>query len=145
MSKKVFYGQNRHTIDPKGRAIFPAKYREKLGDVFYITRGLQSCLFVYPKDAWLKFEEKLKSLPDSTGGAIQRYFFNNTEEVSFDKQGRVLIPSHLRDFAGLTKDIVIAGVSSKIEIWDAQKFDGLNTMDNMSPDEISAQMELLGL
>lgn len=141
----MFYGQNRHTIDPKGRAIFPAKYREKLGDVFYITRGLQSCLFVYPKDAWLKFEEKLKSLPDSTGGAIQRYFFNNTEEVSFDKQGRVLIPSHLRDFAGLTKDIVIAGVSSKIEIWDAQKFDGLNTMDNMSPDEISAQMELLGL
>ena len=65
--------------------------------------------------------------------------------MSFDKQGRVLIPSHLRDFAGLTKDIVIAGVSSKIEIWDAQKFDGLNTMDNMSPDEISAQMELLGL
>jgi protein mraZ len=145
VSKKVFYGQNRHTIDPKGRAIFPAKYREKLGDVFYITRGLQSCLFVYPRDEWLKFEEKLKALPDSTGGAIQRYFFNNTEEVSFDKQGRVLIPGHLRDFAGLSKDIVIAGVSSKIEIWDAQKFDELNTMDNMSPDEISAQMELLGL
>ena len=108
-------------------------------------RQLQSCLFVYPRDEWLKFEEKLKALPDSTGGAIQRYFFNNTEEVSFDKQGRVLIPGHLRDFAGLSKDIVIAGVSSKIEIWDAQKFDELNTMDNMSPDEISAQMELLGL
>lgn len=141
----LFYGQNRHGIDPKGRIIFPTKYREELGEVFYITRGLAACLFVYPENEWKKLEDKLKELPMSSAGNIQRFFFNNTEKVSFDKQGRVLLASHLRDYAKLTKDIVIAGVSNRLEIWDADEFDNMNNMDNMNADEIIAQMETLGI
>ncbi|MBE7028680.1 MAG: division/cell wall cluster transcriptional repressor MraZ [Clostridia bacterium] len=141
----MFYGQNRHAIDPKGRIIFPSKYREELGEYFYITRGLSNCLFVYPENEWKKLEEKLRSLPMSSAGNIQRFFFNNTEKVSCDKQGRVLLASHLKDYAKLKKDIVIAGVSNRLEIWDAEEFDGMNSLDNMNVEEITSQMEILGL
>lgn len=141
----MFYGQNRHTVDTKGRVIFPTKYREELGESFYVTRGLSHCLFVYPKSEWEKLEEKLKTLPMSSGGNIQRFFFNNTENVSFDKQGRILLASHLREYAGLSKDVVIAGVSNRLEIWDAAEFDNMNSMENMDADEIASQMEILGI
>lgn len=141
----MFYGQNRHGIDPKGRIIFPTKYREELGEVFYITRGLSRCLFVYPENEWKKLEDQLRALPMSSAGNIQRFFFNNTEKVSFDKQGRVLLASHLREYARLEKDVVIAGVSNRLEIWDAAEFDNMNSLDNMDVDEITAQMETLGL
>ena len=141
----MFYGQNRHAIDPKGRIIFPTKYREELGEFFYITRGLSNCLFVYPENEWKKLEDQLRSLPMSSAGNIQRFFFNNTEKVSCDKQGRVLLAGHLKDYANLKKDIVIAGVSNRLEIWDAEEFDNMNNLDNMNVDEITAQMETLGL
>ena len=141
----MFYGQHRHGIDEKGRLIFPSKYRDDLGDVFYITRGLDRFLLVYPQDEWNKLEESLKSLPMSKGSAIQRFFFSNTEKTSFDKQGRVLIPANLREYAGLDKDIVIAGVGNRIEIWDAPKYDDLNSVDAVDPDDIAAQMEVLNI
>lgn len=143
--ENLFYGQNRHAIDPKGRIIFPTKYRDELGEFFYITRGLSNCLFVYPENEWKKLEDKLRALPMSSAGNIQRFFFNNTEKVSCDKQGRVLLASHLKEYANLKKDIVIAGVSNRLEIWDAEEFDNMNSFENMNVDEITAQMETLGL
>lgn len=143
--KHLFYGQHRHGIDAKGRIIFPAKYREELGEYFYITRGLDHFLLVYPENEWKILEDQLKSLPMSKGSEIQRFFFNNTEKASFDKQGRVLIPSHLRDYGNLTKDIVIAGVSNRLEIWDAAKFDEINDASSINPEDVAAQMELLGI
>ena len=141
----MFYGQNRHAIDPKGRIICPTKYREELGEYFYVTRGLSNCLFVYPENEWKKLEDQLRSLPMSSAGNIQRFFFNNTEKVSCDKQGRVLLASHLKEYASLKKDVVIAGVSNRLEIWDAEEFDKMNNLDNMNVDEITAQMETLGI
>ena len=141
----MFYGQHRHGIDDKGRLIFPSKYREELGEFFYITRGLDRFLLVYPENEWKKLEDQLKSLPMSKGGDIQRFFFHNTEKVSFDKQGRVVLPSHLREYAGIDKDIVIAGVSNRLEIWDAAKYDKVNNIDAINPDDIAAQMEVLGI
>ncbi len=141
----MFYGQNRHAIDPKGRIIFPTKYREELGEYFYVTRGLSNCLFVYPENEWKKLEDQLRSLPMSSAGNIQRFFFNNTEKVSCDKQGRVLLAAHLKEYASLKKDVVIAGVSNRLEIWDAEEFDKMNNLDNMNVEEITAQMETLGI
>ena len=141
----MFYGQHRHGIDDKGRLIFPSKYRDDLGEFFYITRGLDRFLLVYPENEWKKLEEQLKSLPMSKGSEIQRFFFNNTEKVSFDKQGRVLIPSHLREYAELDRDTVIAGVSNRLEIWDAAKYDKVNNIDAIDPEDIAAQMEVLGI
>ena len=79
------------------------------------------------------------------GSAIQRFFFGNAAEVSADKQGRVNIPSPLRDYASLDKDVVIVGISNRIEIWDAAKFDEMNNASAISPEEVAAQMELLGI
>ena len=81
----------------------------------------------------------------SSGGDIQRFFYTNMAEVSLDKQGRVLLPSHLRDYAKLTKDVVIAGVGKRIEIWDADTFDEMNALPQMEPDEILMKMENLGI
>lgn len=141
----MFYGQNRHAVDPKGRIIFPTRYREELGEYFYITRGLSNCLFVYPENEWIKLENQIRSLPMSKAGDIQRFFFHNTERVSCDKQGRVLLASHLKEYASIQKDVVIAGVSNRLEIWDADKFDEMNNSNNMNVDEITAQMEILGI
>ena len=143
--ENLFYGQNRHAVDPKGRIIFPTRYREELGEYFYITRGLSNCLFVYPENEWKKFEDQLRSLPMSKGRDIQRFFFNNTEKVSCDKQGRVLLANHLKEFASIKKEIVIAGVSNRLEIWDADEFDKMNNMENMNVDEITSHMEILGI
>lgn len=141
----MFYGQHRHGIDEKGRAIFPAKYRELLGEKFFITVSLDQCLQVFPENEWRQIEFKIKSLPISSGGEIQRFFFNNTEDASFDKQGRVLIPHNLRIYAGLKKDIVIAGVSNRLEIWDAEKYDSLNNVSVINAEDVAQQMRALGI
>ena len=93
----MFFGHNRHLIDPKGRIILPAKYRDELGDKFFITRGLDPCLLVYPETEWKAFEDKIRELPLSSGAKIQRFFFGNTDEASCDKQGRVLVSDTPRE------------------------------------------------
>ena len=94
-------GEYLHTIDAKGRLILPAKFRDALGDVFVVTKGLDKCLFVYGKDEWAILEEKLKQLPlaKAEARAFVRFFFAGAAEVECDKQGRVLVPANLRDYA----------------------------------------------
>ena len=99
----MLMGEYNHTIDAKGRLIVPAKFREVLGDEFVVTKGLDNCLFVYPNDEWQKFEEKLQTLPLTNKNARQftRFFLAGAADVELDKQGRILIPSVLREFASL--------------------------------------------
>lgn len=101
----MLMGEYNHTIDAKGRLIVPAKFREVLGDEFVVTKGLDNCLFVYPNDEWQKFEEKLQTLPLTNKNARQftRFFLAGAASVEVDKQGRILLPSVLREFAGLEK------------------------------------------
>lgn len=117
-------GEYLHTIDSKGRLIIPAKFREALGDKFITTKGLDNCLFLYPQDEWQNFEEKLKKLPISqpNARAFVRFFFSGAAECEFDKQGRILLPANLREYAALDKDVVVVGVMSRIEIWDAERW-----------------------
>ena len=141
----MFMGEYNHTIDPKGRLIIPSKFREVLGDEFVITKGLDGCLFVYPNDEWQAFEEKLRTLPLTNKDARQfsRFFLAGAAACEVDKQGRILLPMVLREFAELEKDVVLVGVLSRIEIWSKARWENSNVFDDM--DEIAEHMADLGL
>lgn len=142
----MFMGEYNHTIDAKGRLIVPAKFREILGDNFIVTKGLDGCLFVYPNDEWTRFEEKLKSLPLTNKNARQftRFFLAGAAACEVDKQGRILLPQVLREFASLEKEVVLVGVASRIEIWSRERWDeSMNTYDG-DMDEVAENMESLG-
>ena len=128
------------------RIIVPAKFRESLGDNFIITKGLDNCLFVYTNEEWQRFEEKLKTLPLTNKNArtFTRFFLAGAADVELDKQGRILIPSVLREFASLQKDVVFVGVGSRIEIWSKESWNDSisNYDDNM--DEVAENMDSLG-
>lgn len=112
-------GEYQHNLDDKGRVIVPSKFREGLGETFVMTRGLDQCLFVYPQSEWEILEAKLKSLPMTRADArsFVRFFFSGATECELDKQGRIVIPTLLREYAHLEKDIVVLGVSNRVEIW----------------------------
>ncbi|GFN24085.1 MAG: division/cell wall cluster transcriptional repressor MraZ [Thermoanaerobacteraceae bacterium] len=118
----MFIGEYHHVIDDKGRLIMPARFREELGERFIVTRGLDNCLFVYPLRGWEEMEQKLKSLPFTRADvrAFVRFFFSGATECELDRQGRILVPANLREYARLEKDVVIAGVSSRVEIWSRE-------------------------
>ena len=107
----MFIGEYSHTIDAKGRLIVPSKFREQLGDEFVVTKGLDGCLFVYENSEWKSFEEKLHALPLTNANArkFSRFFLAGACACEVDRQGRILIPSVLREFAHLEKDVVLVG------------------------------------
>jgi MraZ protein len=132
-------------VDAKGRLIIPAKFRDTLGEEFVVSKGMDGCLFVYANDDWNAFEQKLTSLPLINKEARQfaRFFLAGAAQVELDKQGRILLPAALREFAGLDKDVVLVGVGSRIEIWSKEKWNAINEEEDM--DAITAAMEGLGL
>lgn len=143
----MFIGEYQHTLDSKGRIIIPSRFRDDLGDEFVMTKGLDNCLFVYPKDEWKILEEKLKTLPltNRDARAFIRFFFSGATECTPDKQGRVLIPANLREHSKLGKDIVVIGVATRMEIWSKEEWDAYNNDDNLSYDSIAEKMAELGI
>lgn len=143
----MFIGEYQHSLDNKGRLIIPAKFREDLGDNFIITKGLDNCLFVYPKSEWEILEEKLKLLPltSKDARAFVRFFFSGATECELDKQGRILIPSNLREHCRLEKDAVIIGVSNRVEIWSKEEWDLYNNDESLSYESIAEKMAELGI
>ena len=141
----MFMGEYNHTVDTKGRLIIPSKFREQLGEEFIVTKGLDGCLFVFPQNEWQAFEEKLRTLPLTQKGARQftRFFVAGATPCELDKQGRILLPATLREFAGLDKDVVLAGMLNRIEIWSKDKWTENNACGDM--DDIAEQMTQLGL
>ena len=140
-------GEFSHTIDGKGRLILPAKFREELGDTFVITKGLDNCLFIYSQAEWCVIEEKLKKLPlaKPEARAFVRFFFSGAAELECDKQGRVLVPNNLREFAGLDKDVVVIGVSSRIELWDKGAWDSYNSKVAPTVTQMAENLADLGI
>ena len=145
--RSLFIGEYRHSLDVKGRIIVPAKFRDGLGDKFVLTKGLDGCLFAYSKEEWANFEEKIKSLPltNKDARAFVRIFFAGAVECEIDKQGRTLIPPMLREYAGLSKDIVIIGVSNRVEIWSQDKWDSYSEAEDLEADELAEKMAMLGI
>ena len=142
----MFMGEYSHTIDTKGRLIIPSKFREELGETFVVTKGLDGCLFVFSDEEWKAFEVKLKSLPLTNKNARQfaRFFVAGATPCELDKQGRILLPATLREFAGLEKDVVLTGMLNRIEIWSKEKWNENNSLDDVAMDEIAEQMTDLG-
>ena len=143
----MFIGEYQHSIDPKGRVIIPSKFRDGLGEKFIVTKGLDECLFAYSSEEWGNIEVKLKALPftDKDVRAFVRFFFAGATECESDKQGRILIPQNLRDYAGLEKDIYAIGVSSRVELWDKHKWENYSGDENVGADEIAKKMSELGI
>ncbi len=143
----MFIGEYKHSLDSKGRLIVPSKFRDSLGENFIMTKGLDSCLFVYPQEGWVQLENKLKSLPltNKDARAFVRFFFAGANECTIDKQGRILIPLSLREHAKLNKDAVIIGVSTRVEIWSREEWDKYNEDDSLSYERIAEKMAELGI
>lgn len=140
----MFKGEYNHTIDSKGRLIIPSKFREFLGEEFVITRGLDGCLSIYSNEAWQEFEGKLRALPISNSNArkFSRFFLSGATTCELDKQGRILVPATLREFAGMEKDVVFTGMLDRIEVWSKAKWNENNSYDDM--DDIAEQLTSTG-
>lgn len=143
----MLIGEYEHSLDVKGRLIMPSKLREDMGEKFIITKGLDSCLFVFSQNEWLKFEEKLKTLPLTNKNArdFVRFFLSGATECEIDKQGRFLVAANLRQYANMEKDVVIIGVGTRLEIWDKERWTNYNSDENISADEIAENMTMLGI
>ena len=142
----MFMGEYSHSIDAKGRLIMPAKFREQLGDEFVVTKSPDKCLYVYTNEEWKNFEEQLATLPITNKGTRQfvRFFLAGAASCEVDKQGRILLPAVLREYAELDKEVVLAGTSKRIEIWNKDRYlaDQKEYEDNI--DEIASNMESFG-
>ncbi|MBQ7839105.1 MAG: division/cell wall cluster transcriptional repressor MraZ [Lachnospiraceae bacterium] len=141
----MFMGEYNHTVDTKGRLIIPSKFREVLGDKFVITKGMDGCLFVYDYAEWSNFEEKLKALPinKKDNRMLVRHFLAGAAEVEVDKQGRILIPVKLREYAEITKDVTLIGAAGHIEIWSDERWTALEE-DEESMEDIAERMADMG-
>ncbi|MBI4354155.1 MAG: division/cell wall cluster transcriptional repressor MraZ [Candidatus Omnitrophica bacterium] len=119
----MFYGEYEHAIDRKGRAIIPAKFRQALHangvDTVFLTRGLDGCLFLFPEPEWRAVESRFKQIPFTKveGRKFNRLFFSGAVEIELDRLGRLLIPKPLKEFAHIKQDLVVIGVSTRIELW----------------------------
>ncbi len=135
----MYMGEYSHTIDSKGRVIVPTKLREALGDGFVVTTGLEGCLYVYGKDEWENLVEEIRNMdvePEERTAEtarkkriFTRLFFSGADTPEPDKQGRILIPSKLREHAALTKDILFIGALNHVEIWDKARWDAMSETD----------------
>ena len=143
----MLLGEYRHNVDAKGRVSVPSKFRGDLGQSFVVTKGLDNCLYLYSKDEWKKFEDKLKNLPITSQEArsFVRFFFAGASECEVDKQGRINIPQNLREYAKIQKDVVIVGVSTRAEIWSSENWDKYTNSDSLDVSKIASQMSNLGI
>jgi len=142
----MFYGEFEHSIDRKGRLILPAKFREvaknQFVEKFFVTRGLDKCLFMFSEEEWRSQENKFKAMPFTKQQArtFNRLLFSGAVEVSFDKQGRILLPQYLKDFAEIKRDVMIVGVSNRIEIWAKDYWHDFYANSRQSFEEIAEKL-----
>ena len=143
----MLIGEYQHSIDPKKRLAVPSKFRDELKKKVVITRGLDKCLFVYPMKVWEELAGKLGTMP--VGEAATRSFIRlmlaGAIDVEVDKQGRILIPDFLKEYAGLNKNVTIAGVYNRLEIWDEKKWTEYKKGAEKNSDEIDEQLGKLGV
>ncbi|MFH1846495.1 MAG: division/cell wall cluster transcriptional repressor MraZ [Candidatus Omnitrophota bacterium] len=142
----MFYGEYSHTLDKKNRLIIPARFRDFITDTgiekLYITRGLDECLFMFSEDEWRTQENKFKAMPFTKKEVrkFKRLFFSGATEAVPDKQWRILIPDYLCDYAKLSKNIMIVGISNRIEIWDKKKWSAFYESSKENYEEIAEKL-----
>ncbi len=142
----MFYGEYLHSIDRKGRLILPAKFREaakgSFVEKFYLTRGLDKCLFMFSEEEWRTQEGKFKAIPFTKQEArtFNRLYFSGAVEIVPDRQGRILLPQYLKDFAEIKREVIIVGVSNRIEIWAKNKWEEFYGNSRQSFEEIAEKL-----
>ena len=147
ITKTMFLGEYTYTIDDKKRLAVPQKFRQALGRKAIITRGLDACLFLYPKSEWEKLAKKLSQLPLSQADArgFARIMLAGAMEVNFDNLGRILVPDYLKKYAGLVKKAVLAGLYNRIEIWDERKWNVYKQKTETEAGNIAERLKELGV
>lgn len=143
----MFIGEFVHNLDDKGRLAVPIKFRKELADGAVVTRGLDNCLFLYTKKEWGKLAEKLAALPISQANsrAFARLMLAGAMDLEMDKQGRMVLPEYLRNFASLKKNVVVAGLYSRLEFWDEEKWNKYKNQTEAESSEIAERMAELGV
>jgi MraZ protein len=143
----VFIGEYHHTLDDKGRLQIPVKFRTDLAKGAVVTRGLDNCLFVYTKKEWALLAEKLARLPiaQANSRAFSRLMLAGAMEVDLDKQGRVVLPEYLRQFAGLKTKAVIAGLYNRLELWDKDAWEKYRSGTERQSGDIAEALAALGV
>ena len=142
----MFYGEYQHTIDRKGRLILPSKFREvaksNFIEKFFVTRGLDKCLFMFSEEEWRAQENKLKGLSFTKAQArtFNRLYFSGASEVTPDRQGRIIIPQYLKDFAEIKKEVVIVGVSNRVEVWAKSSWQNFYSSSSVTFEEIAQNL-----
>ena len=142
----MFYGEYSHSIDRKGRLILPSKFREvakvNFIEKFFVTRGLDKCLFMFSEEEWHSQEQKFKSISFTKQQArtFNRIYFSGAQEVIPDKQGRILLPQYLKDFAQIKRDVLIVGVSNRIEIWSKDLWEKFYSDSRQSFEDIAEKL-----
>ncbi len=143
----MLLGEYQHTLDAKGRVAIPAKFREKLTAGAIITRGLDNCLFIFATSEWVELAKKLTALPlaQANSRAFVRLMLAGAMDVELDNQGRILIPDYLRKYAGLGKQVVVAGLYNRMEIWDLAAWEKYKQKTESSSEEIAEKLGELGI
>lgn len=137
----VLIGHYYHTLDTKGRVSVPAKYRDEMKSKFVVSKGYGNCICGYPYEKWEMWREKVEKLPVSQS-RVKRFFLGSAFEVEVDKQGRIILPQDLRDFAELATDVVVAGMSDHIEIWNRDKWADEERRDDADIEELLGSLEI---
>ena len=140
----MFSGAYSHSVDNKGRTVITSKFRSKLGERFYLTRGMHGCLWIFSEEGWREFQSMMtpKSVLDSRGLKLERFFVGSTVECTPDAQGRIFIPQNLRDYAGIVDEIWVVGLGGKIEIWSSARWDEFNKgLTDEVIEELGANLE----
>lgn len=144
----MFYGEYEHTIDRKGRLIVPAKFRQAFKEhevkSLFLTRGLDGCLFLFPEEEWRAVEARFKQIPftKAEGRKFNRMFFSGAAEIAIDGLGRLLVPKTLKEFAQIKEDVVIVGVSTRIEIWSKEKWQAFYEASRQGFEEVAERVML---
>lgn len=143
----MLIGEYSHTIDPKKRLAIPSKLRKELGTKAVITRGLDSCLFIFPQKEWQQLVDKLSSLPfgEKNSRSFVRLMLAGASEVSLDGLGRVLVPDYLKNYAQLKKNVVIAGIHNRLEVWDKARWDMFKQQSEKEVDNMAERLGELGV
>lgn len=143
----MFIGEYRHNIDLKKRLALPSKFRTNLGKSIVITRGLDNCLFVYPMKTWKELAEKLGTMPigEASTRSFVRLMLAGAVDVKSDSQGRVLIPDYLKEYANLGKNVVVAGLFNRLEIWDEKEWNNYKQKAEKNTEEIAENLGKLGV
>ena len=143
----MFIGEYTHSVDAKKRLALPQKFRKELGATVVLTRGMDQCLFVYPMKTWKELAEKLGTMPigEASTRSFVRLMLAGATDVTCDRQGRVIVPDYLKDYAAIGKSVIVAGLYNRLEVWDEEKWRNYKTQAERESDTIAERLGQLGV